>query len=628
MVSRAVSLNFTSSQEASIIQGIGVKVTNNQMEEKKLNFEKPLLSARHFTSGASPENGSKWKIEDSVRSVRCPPKYKSELKSGPVSNPGTVPFEWEQIPGRPKDDETSLGSHVAESYKVPNLPPGRTLRVGRQDFDMAFPVVHKDQTRSVSQDSSNIQSLDENVTQSGSFRDVKEEVGNSSSGNEDEEFVDALETLSRAESLLINCSLSGLSGLQDSGMNECGMSPIDSQTRDFMMGRFLPAAKAMASDAPQHASRKQLVVRQQLRPPSKIVNEDKCPQLRYGPDFALEYSQRNGSEYEESDTDYDEGEKFQGKLCGLLPGLGFRNSLCLLNPLPGMSMRSRTHIPPLKKSQAGTSSWSCSGTDRKISTVGLETSKHQANSKALENYDIPIHHISLDKVGFPSFRELMAEENQSKTKNIGSPVAEKTLYVDTEDEVRSLHVRSCSSDANVQTEFEVKEQEIFDEERDQSQNLDSSLINTEALNLMDKGVQSEIRFQIHDFHIVSSRSEANQKTRTGMQTPSGQEQDIFKGSKMLPKGPRKSESKIYSELLAPPPLPKSPSDSWLGRTLTSISRKNTSVHSYGGTWITPKDQASNTKSSDPKWETLVRMTKMQNKHLGFSEDLLTPIPEA
>ncbi|KAG9153014.1 hypothetical protein Leryth_024837 [Lithospermum erythrorhizon] len=278
------------------------------MEKKKLYFERPLLPARRFTSGAAPETGSKWKSKDSGRSLRRPPPYKSELKSGPVSNPRTVPFDWEQIPGRPKDDETSLKLNVVEISKVPKLPPGRTLTVGQQDFDKA-----SDQKRNVSDGSWNVQSSDENVEQSRSFRDGKEGLDNCSSGNEGGEFVDALESLSRTESLLINCSFSDLLGWEDQGAEASGNLPIDSQTREIMMGRFRPAAKAMAAETPPHGPRNPPVIHQRFRQQRKMLNADTRPQLRYGPDFVVECLQRDEDGDEKSACDYYEERNFHGK---------------------------------------------------------------------------------------------------------------------------------------------------------------------------------------------------------------------------------------------------------------------------------------------------------------------------
>ncbi|KAL8196828.1 hypothetical protein R6Q57_024442 [Mikania cordata] len=92
------------------------------MEGKRLNFNRPLISVRRFSPTlAGSRKEARRKNETS---------YKSEWHSGPLRNPGTVPFEWEQTPGRPKDETKTQKPH-----DVPNPPPGRIFKSNKQDFD-------------------------------------------------------------------------------------------------------------------------------------------------------------------------------------------------------------------------------------------------------------------------------------------------------------------------------------------------------------------------------------------------------------------------------------------------------------------------------------------------------------
>ncbi|KAI3744827.1 hypothetical protein L1987_57920 [Smallanthus sonchifolius] len=102
------------------------------MGDKRLNLNRPLLSVRRFSpAAANSQKDSRRKNESSIPALLPSPSYKSELHSGPLRNPGTVPFVWEQIPGRPK--------HETKKHKppiVPNLPPGRILKPKKQDSDI------------------------------------------------------------------------------------------------------------------------------------------------------------------------------------------------------------------------------------------------------------------------------------------------------------------------------------------------------------------------------------------------------------------------------------------------------------------------------------------------------------
>ncbi|KAD7117230.1 hypothetical protein R6Q59_006193 [Mikania micrantha] len=92
------------------------------MESKRINFNRPLISVRRFSPKlAGSRKEARRKNETS---------YKSEWYSGPLRNPGTVPFEWEQTPGRPKDETKTQKPH-----DVPNPPPGRIFKPIKQDFD-------------------------------------------------------------------------------------------------------------------------------------------------------------------------------------------------------------------------------------------------------------------------------------------------------------------------------------------------------------------------------------------------------------------------------------------------------------------------------------------------------------
>ncbi|KAI3950236.1 hypothetical protein MKW92_030818 [Papaver armeniacum] len=66
----------------------------------------------------------------------------------------------------------------------------------------------------------------------------------------------------------------------------------------------------------------------------------------------------------------------------------------------------------------------------------------------------------------------------------------------------------------------------------------------------------------------------------------------------------------------PPPLPKSPSESWLMRTLPSVSSRNAAQFS--------RKQALKRFSNDPKWETIVKTSYVNNSNSRFSEGLKKP----
>ncbi|CAA7402360.1 unnamed protein product [Spirodela intermedia] len=253
------------------------------MEAKRLDLDAPLLSVRRFASSApAPRPPS----SPSTCRKAAPPFYRSDLKSGPVGNPGVVPFLWEQSAGEPKDKPKANPAAAVQAL----LGAEHRTRGGDPDED------------------------------------------------DDDGIADALETLSRTESCFMTCSISGTAGGEiDGRAPPPGRFSEDPPGRDFVMGRFLPAAQAMASSAPQSAPRRPPVLR---RPAAESPAATSPHQRR--PSYSLEQASLPHSDIGEDDDDDDGGDvrhlSLQG--CGLLPMLCMKGSY-LLGPLSGTKTRGR-----------------------------------------------------------------------------------------------------------------------------------------------------------------------------------------------------------------------------------------------------------------------------------------------
>lgn len=341
----------------------------NLMEDKQLDFNKPLLSVRRSSSIVSSAENEKRKTDKSIPNIPRLPSYKSELKSGPIRNAGTVPFVWEQSPGRPKGESKPRNYVIERPPVAPKLPPGRILKAKNQDSNKVFkdsPVTKH--PRKIPHSSQRVQSSDENVTKTGSSKHIRKEES-SDSGDDDEQYLDALDSLSRTDSFFLNCSVSGVSGLDVPDSKPFGSDPTDPQAREFMMGRFLPAAKAMASETPQHAPKKQQPVTwEKPREIKKVaVTGGKQAPLWYGSSVIPHYPQQ--STEEESDDEYEEHGRLSANICGLLPRFCLKGSVGFLNPVPGMSVRTRVPMSHVSRTHASSSSaGSCSETENEVSS--------------------------------------------------------------------------------------------------------------------------------------------------------------------------------------------------------------------------------------------------------------------
>ncbi|XP_059282753.1 uncharacterized protein LOC132036430 [Lycium ferocissimum] len=565
----------------------------NIMEDKQLNLNQPFLSVRRASPTVASGRDETKKTEYFLPTVTHPPRYKSELKSGPVRNPGVVPFRWEQSPGKPKYESKRQIRATEKPPIAPRLPPGRKLKEN-QDSDKSH------ETQNARDSTPSCMNLDEKP------KEMKQDKEERESENVDEVYMDALNELTRTESFFLNCSVSGLSGLDEPEAKPSGTSLTDPQARDFMIDRFLPAAKAMASEKtletpPHYAPKKQpAAVQEQPRQLKMVVNGDKRPQLRYGPSFALRYSQAhdNYEEEEESDDDSCYDGNLPYKVCGLLPRFCLKSSFCLMNPVPGMSVRTKVPMSPASRTRTGSSSTtSCSGSE---------------NEK------------------YTRFQELFDYRNDASEVDLAAPLAEKTLHVDIIHKVESPIMNSCSPKAERPLNFHDKDHETLKKTTEQKPLLDSSL------GYVAKPVDGR----------ASKTNTQKEVSNGGEMMVSGQAQDGYKDAvaSVKPKNDVKRSTKkqtvrkemlensclMNSNLLAPPPLPKSPSDSWLCRTLPSLSTKNPSSRSYVGTGISPNNQSCKPLSNDPKWETIVKTTKGHKQHLRYTEEMmaLTPIPEA
>lgn len=299
------------------------------MENKQLDFNQPFLSVRRVSSMETPSDAN-----GTVRTEnRWPPLpvYKSKLISGSLRNPGNVPFLWEHAPGRPKDGRKSRTIDCKSTSAAPKHSPGMfpdskqeyCKRQGSTSSNSAHFPSHKNMVK---------------------FKTLRERIERDLSDSEDEEenYLEANDTLSRSESFSMNCSVTGLSGLDDGDVKSTGSFSKDHQTRDFMMGRFLPAAKALASETPQVSLRKPSFQREQQRVAKKLVEMEKQQRRVNSLPTTLPsyFAPPNTHDYDEisvdGDMNVDESEYSSTKSCGFFARFCLSDSFCLLHPLPGM----------------------------------------------------------------------------------------------------------------------------------------------------------------------------------------------------------------------------------------------------------------------------------------------------
>jgi len=310
------------------------------MDERKLNIDAPLMSVRR-TFGTPPSLTETRRILEKPQTL---PYCKSDTTLDQVTDPVAVPFNWEHIPGRPKDYD---GSEPQPPVQIsvtptPTLPPGKSTNHAKQLLEKNANVENNFRSPSTSN------SCSEKIDCDGERKDEKLEKveENDDYDNDGDVFSDALETLSPTEPLSMNCSVSGVSGLDNLDANMCGASSTDKQAHDFMMNRFLHAAKAMTIQPPRYiSSRKQSVLVEQPREFIKLVPEQKKSFVnRHITDIVPYTGQCEEDEEEESGDETNDYANISAKGCGLLPRLCVRNSLCILNPVTGTKIGNQLSL--------------------------------------------------------------------------------------------------------------------------------------------------------------------------------------------------------------------------------------------------------------------------------------------
>ncbi|KAI3848446.1 hypothetical protein MKX03_007784 [Papaver bracteatum] len=686
-------------------------------EEKQLDFNAPFLSVRRFSSSSS-SSSQRNKSENHKKSSIPYPYYKPELKSGPIINAGAVPFMWEHTPGTPKDEtNTNQGVFVSPEVRpavAPKLPPGRVLEIKRREPPEKKEFIKEQLPRNevvkvqsqmkklVTSNRRNKLRGDNNASKLESLKDVPVmgKKGNSDSdgdGDDDDAFIDAQDTLSRSESFFFNCSVSGVSGLDgsaDAKPPPSGTFATDLKTRDFMMGRFLPAAKAMASDTPQYAPRRQAVAVREPSPrqlPRALMNEENASNLLQITAYAEPKFAEDESEDEsgEDGDDYSEAGDSLSKGCGLFPRLCLRSSACLLNPVPGMKVRS--HAPLRSARQVG--AWTRteksrlhvrSNDEKKLETVykhklitGLQQIddenklRHESNelvcwsgSQTTEGsyknglsgeggispyrneatqspfregagfLGVPNQVLNSKDTRFdPYMKDSLNKVVSHRGSGSMSPAAEKTLYIDSGLLLEAPVSNSSSSDYK---DFKDNDSQIVVRSQGMEEISLAELFlqdNKDELDISRKGSVSEPKssdFVSSELNFSTDKSNHEDNVEVLKKGDNADDEARFLVCSNVPTvgsfefdkpEPVSAENEGNLSLVCflgplPPPLPKSPSESWLLRTLPSVSSRNAAQFS--------RKKPLQRFSNDPKWETIVKTSYVNNSNSRFSEGLKKP----
>ncbi|KAL1219255.1 hypothetical protein V5N11_029540 [Cardamine amara subsp. amara] len=406
--------------------------------------------------------------------------------------------------------------------------------------------------------------------------------------DDDDVFTDALDTLSLKHSV--------------SSVVEA-MPSDDSQPRDYMMNRFLPAAKSMTVEQqqqPQYGLKRQPLpfMSEPMRQIRDIVpDENRATPKRY--ESCITPSYYHGIDDEESDedsSDDDEASEYLSKRgCGMMsPQICFKNSLGMLSSVrtSGHDQVKLSKVAQLKSRFQSVKQLALDSIcKQKLGSVGKKfnfgSEQLESNMSTASRPSSPYRKTScmspyrsvgnsspLHPAGFPGTRkeaEIMRANRLNKhIRNIGK--SQELLYP------KSTR-QGCSTSSVMEKTLYVDLPETISEEQEMAGKKPKAILKLQAVETI----------------------------------------TISSGIKMMKADElEKNNSGCDLSPLAPPP-PKKPSDSWLFRNRSSVSSK---IPAQRSLFHPPKKDLEENSASFTKWETIVKTSYMHRDHIRYSEELV------
>ncbi|CAH8355435.1 unnamed protein product [Eruca vesicaria subsp. sativa] len=515
------------------------------MAERKLNLEAPLLSTRRMqkTSAVSVRRNKTFDFthDSKTNDVSSSSVLVPEMGLDHFTDSASVPFTWEQAPGRLKGNDST-----PQQVFTPCLPPGKAV------------------TR--------------NLSSKGKQVDEEEES--------EDVFSDARDTLSPKDSFSVKHSISGVSGYGVVAEKKKTLKTTeDPQSRDFMLNRFLPAAKAMTVEQSHYALNRKpssFMAEPTLQVRDLVPVEKRQNSNRYDESIVLPFydhqhiddEESNEEEEDDADGEVSEYAYLPRRGCGMLPQLCFKESLGMLNTVPGFKTK---HKPSLSQDQVKSSKVSqLKSRFQSVKQLAIDSVSKQKLSGKVQS---PVHPSMGKKFNSETNLTCSASRSSSpyrytrcmspfRTASYPSPF-HPTCLPDTRKETESLranrlnkHIRNISS----------------------SQELLYAKDNGSTSSLVEKTV-------------CVDTEEAEKKQDTNLELDELENISIRSGNDRSP--------------LAPP-SPKKPSESWLLHNLPSVTSQKQGLHG-------------NSRNVS-KWETIVKTSYMHRDHIRFSEELVAHTP--
>nr|XP_043623984.1 uncharacterized protein LOC122595641 [Erigeron canadensis]XP_043623985.1 uncharacterized protein LOC122595641 [Erigeron canadensis] len=492
------------------------------MDEKQLDFNAPLLSVRRLSTTATNIDGISYNSVRKSKPTRQQSLPVARAQWEPeqeVTKPAAVPFNWEQIPGKAKDRKKPI-SHIPNNVPSSQRYPSKAVP------------------------------LDEQALEDG--------------------HADAISTLSNS----FSCNFSeGNSDIESSRS-----FASDLQTRDYLMNRFLPAAKSMIVETPQYVTKKQEAP--VMEPPKyvkKVYSGELRPLLleKYPVNPVSPYVNHNNEKDKESDVVEDKKKSGKKGFSFFLPKICTKRSSCLSNPMPG---------PKTKVHQSQTQFPESPG---RIPRLSRRTSYSGPLTPSLEKQ-------AMDAV--------IRKRAESRAKEVHETQLKSNPLTRSGDSLPSSPHRGMSRSGRISPYRNESPRSPF---HDGARFL---------------GVPKDAQNQVVKPKTCPSLNvKSHFSPRLIHDTPQVvPEKTLYIDWIQKPADPTPNDVTVepsvdFEALVQVPPLPKSPSESWLWRKMTLKSPFQKKLQQ------TP---IAKSPRNGPKWETIVKTSNVHHDHVRYSEELL------
>ncbi|KAL1212824.1 hypothetical protein V5N11_019273 [Cardamine amara subsp. amara] len=566
------------------------------MAERKLNFNAPLLSTRRLqkkSAAVSMRRNKTISFTDyDSKTSESPslPVLVSEIGLDQITEPVSVPFNWELAPGRLKGNEIrpqvcDLTQEEEEVFTPCCLPPGKAI--------------------------------DGNMTRLQSSKDKQVEESEA-----DDVFSDARDTLSLMDSF----SCSGVSGY---AVVESTKKPFklseDTQSRDFMLNRFLPAAKAMTVEQSHYASNRKpstFMSEPTMQIRELVPEEKRQTPNRYDDSIVPRYYNHQDIDDEESEEDdvVSEYAYLSKRGCGMLPQLCFKDSLGMLNTVPGFKAKHNSLITSPSHDQVKSSKVAqLKSRFQSVKKLALDSvSKHKLGGKVQS----PVHPSFGKK--FNSESNLISAASRSsspyrhplcmspfRSAGNGSPF-HPAGFRETRKETENLRVNRLSK----HTSNISRSQELLHRKSNGSSSslLEKTVhVDTENFHMTNDQHNSNVMVFPEEVDMARKKPDSNPDLEA-FENISIRSGEMVKGNELV-----KIDNAPDCCLLAPP-SPKKPSESWLCHNLPSVTSQ---IPSRRYSFNPQKQDLKENFRNVTKWETIVKTSYMHRDHIRYSEELVS-----